>query len=246
MSFLDTITDSVSKIADTATGESSLLSSFNLLDNASTMIVDSMRSLPGSNELQSLGFPQFEELLNPEKSQNNFEPCGCESGYNQMNFREFLSKLFGNDSNPVNDICGGQQGFDQSLRCAFDLLSCNPEDLLRQLGIGGDGGESGGGGFFGGIFSGIKGLLGGDKGGLGGILGGILGGGEGGGLFGGILGGGAGGLLGGILGGEGGGLLGGILGGEGGGILGDVLGKIVPGAEKLLPLAMKVAPYLLI
>lgn len=245
MSFLDTITDGVSKIADTALGEgSSLLSSFNLLDNASTMIVDSMRSLPGSNELQNLGFPQFEELLNLDNMQQQFEPCSCERGFNQMNFKEFISKLFGNDSNPINDILGGQAGFDQTLQCAFDILSGNPEDILRQLGLlGGDGG--GGGGFFGGIFSGIKGLLGGDKGGgLGGILGGILGGGEGGGILGGILGGGGGGLLGGILGGEGGGLLGGILGGEDG-LLGGILSKI-PGAETLLPLALKVAPYVLL
>lgn len=244
MSFLDTITDGISKVADTALGENSLLSPFDLLDNASTMIVDSMKSLPGSNELQNLGFPKFEELLSPETMQEQFDPCSCESGFDQMNFREFLSKLFGDDSNPVNDIPGGQAGFDQTMHCAFDLLSRNPEELLRQLGLlGGEGG--GDGGFFNGIFSGIKGLLGGDKGGgLGGILGGILGGGEGGGILGGILGGGAGGLLGGILGGEGGGLLGGILGGEDG-LLGGLLSKI-PGAETLLPLALKVAPYLLI
>ena len=242
MSFLDTITDGVSKVADTALGENSLLSSFSLLDNASTMIVDSMKSLPGSNELQSLGFPQFEELLRPESSQFDCQPCGCESQYEQMNFRDFLNNLFGKDSNPMNDILGGQQGFDQTLQCAFDLLSGHPENLLRQLGFGGESGD--GGGFFGGIFNGIKGLLGGDKGGLGGILGGILGGG-GGGILGGILGGEGGGLLGGILGGEGGGLLGGILGGEGGGLLGGILGKI-PGMDTLLPLALKVAPYLLI
>lgn len=240
MSFLDTITDGVSKIADTATGESSLLSSFNLLDNASTMIIDSMKSLPGANEMQNLGFPQFEELLNPEQK-FDCQPCDCQSGYEQMNFRDFLNNLFGNESNPMNDVMGGGAGYEQSMGCAFDLLSRNPADLLqqllRQLGLGRDGGSGGGdgGGFFGGIFNGIKGLLGGgDKGGIGGILGGILGGGEGGGLLGGILGGGAGGLLGGILGG-----------GEGGGLLGGILGKI-PGMDTLLPLALKVAPYVLI
>lgn len=236
MSFLDTVTDGVSKIADTATGEGSLLSSFNLLDNASTMIIDSMKSLPGANELQNLGFPQFEELLNPEQK-FDCHPCDCQSGYEQMDFRDFLNNLFGSESNPMNDIIGACNGFDQSMGCAFDLLSRNPEDLLKQLlqqlGIGGDGGD--GGGFFGGIFNGIKGLLGGgDKGGIGGILGGILGGGEGGGLLGGILGGGAGGLLGGLLGG-----------GESGGLLGGILGKI-PGMDTLLPLALKVAPYVLI
>lgn len=239
MSFLDTITDGVSKIAETALNESSMLSSLNLLDSASTKIIDSMKSLPGTNELQNLGFPQFDDLLNLN-SKNSFDCSPCQNGYDQMNFQDMMKNLFGNECNPMNDILGGNQGFDQSIQGAFDMLQGNPEQLLQQLlqqlGIGGDGGNGGGGGFLGGIFSGIKGLLGGgDKGGIGGILGGILGGGEGGGLLGGILGGGG-----------GGGLLGGILGGgEGGGLLGGILGKI-PGMDTLLPLAMQVAPYVLL
>ena len=154
--------------------------------------------------------------------------CACHDDYQRMDFNEMLQNLFGRGG---DQMCGGQQGFNMTMQDVFALLSGHPEELLQKLGLGGEGqqgGEKGGGGgLFGDIFGGIKGLLGGGSGGgIGGILGGILGGGEGGGI---------------------GGMLGGILGGGegGGGLLGGILGKI-PGMDTLLPIAMKVAPLVLL
>lgn len=143
----------------------------------------------------------------------------CDNGYGQWDLNDYLAEIFGDRRSPLQDLLGGQTGFDRSMRFAMDLLSGHPENLLKDLlGLaGGDrsSGGGGGGGLFGKLFSGISGLLGGgDKGGglLGGVLGGLLGGGESGGILGGIPGGGSG----------------------GGGLL-----------DSLLPVALKVAPLLL-
>lgn len=239
MSFLDMALDNVGKLADKAVGESPKMFG-DLLDGASSRIIDSMKSLPGANELHNLGFPQFDDLLQDlagtsdggrtnvrdhrhhegrehhhEHVRDHRHEDYCDNSndfgpiYVKIDLNELMQDLFGKDESPLRSVLGGQQGFEQTLLQALDMLRGNNDS---------NGSDKGSGGLFGDLFSGLKGILGGGSGGGGGFLGGILGG------------------LGGIFGSSGGGGLGGILGS---------LGKLVPGMETLLPIAMKVAPLLL-
>lgn len=212
MSFLDKITDNVFNEAENILGDGPSLVG-GLLDSKSTRIIDFMRSLPGASELQSLGFPQFDDSFSDvgQHAHGQFQSTADRQWHGDifkriMSTNEHMSDLCGRDGNPLDSVLGGREGFEITLRSATDLVSGTPDALLeRILGKKSDGG----GGRFGSIFSGIEGILGGDGGSEGGD-----------GLFGGILGG-----------------LGGLTGGKGS-PLGGLLNTLLPIAMKVVPLLL--------
>ncbi len=240
MSIFSEIADKGKKITDGALGEASSIfgkDSLELLSSGSTKIVDSMRSLPGANELKNLGFPQFDDLFQSGDAARSMNRGA--SGLDGI--LDKVGDLFGNNSpvrdlsgaggNPLDRILGGSTGFDRTLGSAKDLLNGSSDSFLNDIlgskgsldsglsgllgksgvldSVGGVFGQNGSGGL-GDIFGGLKGVLGASNGGLGGILGGLEG----------------------MIGGSGGGLS---------GILGS-FGKLLPAISSLLPVLLQVAP----
>lgn len=237
MSLFKEIADRGSKITDRAPGDLSPLygkDTVDLLDAGNNKVIDAMKSLPGSKDLQDLGFPQFDDLFGQADPAEVFDCVQNVFNINTKNangFDELFEKVLGNKSsitgffgsgaNPLDRILGGNAGFEKTLGSASDLLSIgssgNGLDSIFGS-VAGNGnlsdslaglfGKSGSGGF-GDVFGGLKGILGSSSGGLGGILGGLDG----------------------LLGGSSG--LGGLLGS---------VGKLLPDLTSLLPMLLQVAP----
>lgn len=165
------ISDNQMRVGDSAMTQNPSRVSVDMTSNFNNQAIDSMRSYPSNAEMQTMGFPSYDQLPKTANVQGGgCDMCPCQNSYNQDSFNNFMNNLFGADANPMSGMLG-QGNFDQSMQAMMDLLSGHPENLLKDLGLGGDGGSGGGsGGLFGDIFGGIKGLLGGllgggDKGG---------------------------------------------------------------------------------
>lgn len=237
MSFFEKFADRGTKITDGALGDLSPLfgkDTVDLLNEDNNRVIDAMKSLPSSKDLQNLGFPQFDDFFgqaDPSDVLDNVQNVLNINIKDANGFDELFEKIlankssirgfFGSGANPLDRILGGNAGFENTLRSASDLLGIGSSgtgldsifgsvagngDLSDSLG--GLFGKNGSGGL-GDVFSGLKGILGSSSGGLGGILGGLDG------------------LL-----GSSSGL---------GSLIGSV-GKILPVLTSLLPVLLQVAP----
>ncbi len=100
MSLLDTVTDNV-KVTEKAIGESSPQFT-DLLDRGSNRIIDSMKSLPGNRELQALGFPSFDEFMQPAQGpvvRDHRQEQQNQGSYDQGNVRNYSDEWSGQDTN---------------------------------------------------------------------------------------------------------------------------------------------------